>query len=106
MNAFTDSALFGGGNIEAAIDHTVPLLDAARGVDIPIVFTTHAYAADGSDYGLLTEKNRGLKRPVAGTAATAIVEHLMPRWRTCPWQTAPIGIFRSGPRRMARIPVD
>jgi maleamate amidohydrolase len=78
-NAFADSALFGGGNIEAAIDRTMPLLDAARGVDVPIVFTTHAYAADGSDYGLLTEKNRGLKNLVAGTTATAIVEGLAPR---------------------------
>jgi maleamate amidohydrolase len=78
-NAFADSTLFGGGNIEAAIERTVPLLDAARRVDIPIVFTTHAYAADGSDYGLLTEKNRGLKRLVAGTTVTAIVERLAPR---------------------------
>src|SRR5579872_104964 len=78
-NAFADPSELGGGNIGLAIDHTVPLLAAARDAKIPIVFTTHAYAADGSDYGLLVEKNRNLRKLVAGTEATVIVDRLAPR---------------------------
>jgi|SRR5579862_14203 len=78
-NAFADRSMLGGGNIDAAIDHTVPVLDAARKSGIPIMFTTHAYAADGSDYGLFVEKNHNLKRLVRGTPATAIVDRLAPR---------------------------
>lgn len=78
-NGFADPTTFGGGNIEPAIDNTVPLLAAARDSGVAIMFTTHAYAADGSDYGLLVEKNRNLKRLVAGTRATAIVDRLTPR---------------------------
>jgi maleamate amidohydrolase len=78
-NAFADPLMFGGGNIGAAIEHTVPLLAAARRGSLPIVFTTHAYAADGSDYGLLVEKNRNLRRLVAGSSGAAIVDRLQPR---------------------------
>lgn len=78
-NAFADPSILGGGNIASAIAHTRPVLDAARKSGIPIMFTTHAYAADGSDYGLFVEKNHNLKRLVVGTPATAIVDLLGPR---------------------------
>ncbi len=78
-NAFADPALFGGGNIDEAIAHTVPLLAAARLSGVPIMFSTHAYAADGIDHGLMVQKNHNLKRLVAGTDATAIVADLAPR---------------------------
>ena len=78
-NGFADPALFGGGNIGDAIKETVPLLATAREAGLPILFSTHAYAADGSDYGLFIEKNPNLKRLVAGTAETAIVDALAPQ---------------------------
>ena len=56
-NGFADPALLGGGNIGDAIKETVPLLATAREAGLPILFSTHAYAADGSDYGLFIEKN-------------------------------------------------
>jgi len=78
-NAFADINLLGGGNINSAIDNTVPLLAAARRSGIPIVYSSHAYAADGSDYGLFAEKNQTLKRLIVGSPATAVTEKLVPR---------------------------
>ncbi len=78
-NAFADAAQFGGGNIPQAIAKTKELLAAARHLDLPIVFTTHVYAEDGSEDGLFNLKagNMPLLRP--GTFATAIVDDLAPR---------------------------
>ncbi len=78
-NAFADATQFGGGNIPQANAKTKDLLAAARHLDLPIVFTTHVYAEDGSEDGLFNLKagNMPLLRP--GTFATAIVDDLAPR---------------------------
>jgi maleamate amidohydrolase len=78
-NAFADKNLLGGGNINSAIDNTAPLLAAARDNGIPIVYSTHAYATDGSNYGLLTEKNQTLKQLIVDSPITAVTEKLAPR---------------------------
>jgi len=80
INGFNDPASFGGGNIQAAIDRTAELLAVARHRDLPILFTTHVYAEDGSEDGLFNLKmprmRDGLKR---GSKAVAVVDQLKPR---------------------------
>lgn len=46
---FNDPAAFGGGNISEALDNTVPLLETARNLGLPIAHTRIVYADDGSD---------------------------------------------------------
>jgi maleamate amidohydrolase len=76
---FADPAILGGGNIQSAIDHTVRVLAAARSADIPIAFTRHVYAADGSDRGLFNLKAPILNSLVPDAPASQIVEQLRPR---------------------------
>jgi maleamate amidohydrolase len=80
INGFNDLAAFGGGNIQSAIDQTAELLAAARHLELPILFTTHVYAEDGSEDGLFNLKmprmRDGLKR---GSHAVQVVDQLKPR---------------------------
>ncbi len=80
INGFNDSDALGGGNIQDAIDHTENLLAIARHLDLPIVYTSHVYAADGSEDGIFNLKlprmRDGLKR---GSHATEVVDQLEPR---------------------------
>ena len=78
-NAFNDPEMFGGGNISSAIEHTAELLAIARHLEMPICYTTHVYAEDGSEDGLFNLKSPGLRKLVPGTHATAIVDELEPR---------------------------
>ncbi|MBF9032281.1 isochorismatase family protein [Rhodobacterales bacterium HKCCE3408] len=52
VEGFLDPDMFGGGNIPEALEATLPVLEAARGAQIPIVFTRIVYAEDGSDRSL------------------------------------------------------
>ena len=79
INAFNDAALFGGGNIQSAIDHTVGLLALARDHAIPVVFTTNVYAADGSEDGAFTMKVPGLRSIHPGGHSAQVVDALAPR---------------------------
>ena len=79
INGFNDADQFGGGNIQAAIDKTAELLAIARHHDLPVAYTTHVYAEDGSDDGLFNRKAPGLKELVPGSEATEIVPELEPR---------------------------
>ena len=76
---FANPEQFGGGNIDAAIAHTVHLVAGARERKLPIVFTRHAYAADGSDCGLFTRKNERLRMLTVDSDTTEIVAQLAPR---------------------------
>lgn len=80
INGFNDPDAFGGGNIQNAIDHTETLLAAARHRDLPIAYTSHVYAADGSEDGLFNLKmprmREGLEK---GSDAVKIVDQLAPR---------------------------
>lgn len=75
---FAEPDLLGGGNIVAAIDNTVRLLAAGRAHKLPIVFSRHAYASDGSDLGLFVQKNPNLKKLTTNSETTQIVEKLTP----------------------------
>jgi maleamate amidohydrolase len=75
---FANPDQFGGGNIDLAIENTAILLTAVRQQGLPIVFTRHAYANDGSDYGLFTLKNPNLKILSLDSPTTQIVDVLAP----------------------------
>lgn len=79
INAFNDPNQFGGGNIQSAIDHTAELLAIARHLDLPIAFTSHVYAEDGSEDGIFNLKSPGLRALKPGTHATEVVPELEPR---------------------------
>jgi len=80
INGFNDADAFGGGNIQAAIDRTEILLARARHYALPVAYTTHVYAEDGSEDGLFNLKmprmREGLRR---GSDAVRIVDQLAPR---------------------------
>lgn len=79
-NGFNDPEALGGGNVQSAIDHTETLLAAARHHGIPIAFTAHCYAEDGSEDGLFNLKISGLREKLTrDTHATEVVDQLEPR---------------------------
>ena len=79
INGFNDPDAFGGGNIQDAIDHTAELLAVARHMDLPIVYTSHVYAEDGSEDGVFNLKSPGLATLKRGSHETKVVDELEPR---------------------------
>ncbi len=80
INAFNDPDQLGGGNIQDAIDSTAELLAAARHRELPIVYTSHVYAPDGSENGLFNLKMPNMGNLlVAGSHAVEVVDELAPR---------------------------
>jgi len=78
VNGFNDPAVFGGGNIAAAIENTCELLSCARRRAIPVVFTRIVYAADGSDTGVFCLKAPGLAKLTEDAPASQVVPLLTP----------------------------
>jgi maleamate amidohydrolase len=76
---FNDPALFGGGNIPAAIARTVQLLAFFRERRLPIAFTRVVYADDGSDAGVFGLKVPSLRILTEAHPAGQIVPELEPR---------------------------
>jgi maleamate amidohydrolase len=79
VNGFADPGRFGGGNIAAAIERTVPLLDACRRSGVPVAFTRVVYAEDGADAGVFTLKAPGLRDLTETAPASQIVDVLAPK---------------------------
>ncbi|MEC7490287.1 MAG: isochorismatase family protein [Pseudomonadota bacterium] len=79
INGFADPDTFGGGNIQDSIEKTAELLAVARHMDLPIVFTSHVYAEDGSEDGVFNLKSPGLEKLKRGSTAVEVVEELTPR---------------------------
>ncbi len=79
VNGFVDPDVFGGGNIAAAVERTVPVLAAARRAGLPIAFTRVIYAEDGSDCGVWCEKVPGLRALTASNPHAHVVDALAPR---------------------------
>jgi maleamate amidohydrolase len=75
---FTDPAHFGGGNIAAAIEATVPLLAFAREQGWPVVHTRVVYADDGADAGGFTRKVPTLRKLTEASPLSQIVPELAP----------------------------
>jgi maleamate amidohydrolase len=76
---FNDPALFGGGNIDAAVQRTAGLLDAFRARALPVAFTRVVYADDGSDGGVFALKVPRLLVLTERHPASQIVPELAPR---------------------------
>jgi maleamate amidohydrolase len=80
INGFNDPDAFGGGNIQAAIDETEKLLAEARHLGLPIAFTSHVYAEDGSEDGIFNLKMPRMRAGLArGSKAVQVVDQLKPR---------------------------
>lgn len=75
---FNDPALFGGGNIDAAVKRTAGLLESFRRAKLPIAFTRVVYAEDGSDAGVFCMKVPSLRMLSETHPAGAIVPELAP----------------------------
>jgi maleamate amidohydrolase len=78
INGFADPDCFGGGNIPAAIQATMPVLAAARSRQWPIAHSRIVFAADGSDANVFSQKVRGMERLTETSPLSAIVEALKP----------------------------
>lgn len=76
---FNDPALFGGGNIDAAIRCTVGLLAYFREARLPVAYTRIVYADDGSNAGVFTVKVPRLKTLTEAHPAGQIVPALAPQ---------------------------
>ena len=76
---FNDPALFGGGNIDAAVKRTVGLLAFFRERKLPVAFTRVVYADDGSDGGVFAIKQPRLLMLTEGHPAGQVVPELEPR---------------------------
>ncbi|MEM1049321.1 MAG: isochorismatase family protein [Pseudomonadota bacterium] len=77
-NGFIDPDIFGGGNTLEAAKATIPLLDAFRSRNLPVVFTRIVYAEDGSDAGIWCEKVPRLRELTEANPASHIVDFLEP----------------------------
>ncbi len=78
VQGFTDPAHFGGGNIAAAIECTVSLLELARARGWPVAHTRVVYADDGSDVGVFASKVPSLRTLVESSELSRIVPSLTP----------------------------
>ena len=76
---FNDPAMFGGGNIDAAVKRTVGLLAAFRQHGLPVAYSRVVYADDGSDAGIFALKAPRLLELTEHHPAGQIVPELAPR---------------------------
>lgn len=76
---FNDPALFGGGNIDAAVKRTVDLLAFFRVRRLPVAYTRVVYADDGADGGIFAVKQPRLLMLTEAYPAGQVVPELAPR---------------------------
>ncbi|MDM0019184.1 N-carbamoylsarcosine amidohydrolase [Variovorax saccharolyticus] len=79
VNGFADPAVFGGGNIPAAIARTAPLLALARARGWPVAHSRIVYADDDGDANFFSTKVPGMLTLKEASPASAIVAELAPR---------------------------
>jgi len=75
---FNDPALFGGGNIDAAVQRTAGLLAFFRARRLPVAFTRVVYAEDGADAGVFCMKAPALRTLTETHPAGQVVAELAP----------------------------
>lgn len=75
---FADPEVFGGGNVQEAVEATVPLLAEMRAHNLPVAYTRAVFADDGSDTGVFGMKVPGLKQLTDGAEISQIVPELTP----------------------------
>lgn len=76
---FADPAVFGGGNIAAAIARTETAIAIARANGWPVAHSRIVYAADGSDDNIFSLKVPGMATLTEHNPNSAIVPQLTPR---------------------------
>lgn len=79
VRGFTDPASPLGADLDEVVAATRVLLDEARAVGMPIVFTTIAFAPDGVEGGVWRRKMPGLDRLVEGSPLVEVDERLARR---------------------------
>jgi maleamate amidohydrolase len=65
--------------VVTAVERTVPLLAAARAIEIPVIHTRVQYSESAAEGGLFVRKVPALCRLVQGAPAAEIVPELLPR---------------------------
>ena len=78
INGFADPASFGGGNIQAAIDATVPVLAMARRQRWPVAHARTVFADDGADANVFSIKAPTLLGLTEHAHGSAFVPALTP----------------------------
>lgn len=78
VNGFADPDVFGGGNIQPAIEHTVPVLQHARDKGWPIAHSRIVFADDDADKNVFTLKVPGMLTLKEHDHNSAIVPELSP----------------------------
>jgi len=78
VNGFANPDVFGGGNINAAIENTVPLLAAARRNGWPVAHSRIVFADDDADENVFTIKVPGMLTLKEDHPNSAIVPQLAP----------------------------
>jgi maleamate amidohydrolase len=78
VNGFNDAEVLGGGNIDAAIHQTQSVLQEARGLELPIVFTRIVYEPNGANAGAFAKKIPALVNLTEDVQASQIVPQLAP----------------------------
>jgi maleamate amidohydrolase len=79
VNGFADPDVFGGGNIAAAIERTIPLLAHARARRWPVAHTRIVFADDDADHNVFTLKVPALLALKEHVYNSAVVATLAPR---------------------------
>lgn len=79
VNGFMDAGVLGGGNIAAAVQKTIPLLEAFRRRGLPVSHTRVVYAEDASDAGVFGIKMPGAVKLTESNPASHIIAELAPR---------------------------
>lgn len=74
----TKGAPFFGQGVVDAVDHSVPLLAAARSAKVPIIYTKVLYHPSGMDGGLFVKKVPALRTLVAGEPLAEIDPKITP----------------------------
>lgn len=78
MVGFNDPALFGGGNIDTAVQATRALLAFARRESLPVAHTRCVYAPDAADAGIFAQRNTRSLMFTETASCSQIVPELQP----------------------------
>lgn len=78
INGFADPAVFGGGNIESAIESTLELLRLAREWQWPVAYSRTVFADDAADANVFVEKIPGNLALTETSSLSQVVPSLEP----------------------------
>ncbi|NEV00401.1 isochorismatase family protein [Bradyrhizobium uaiense] len=97
VNGFLDPAVFGGGNIAAAMEKTVGLVGEARRRGWPVAHSRIVFADDDADRNVFAMKVPGLLALKEGSSNSAIVSQLGPETdELVVRKTVPSAFFATG----------